>query len=155
MHRNSHPSGSRHIRQRILLVEDDESFAEVLRNVLETDGHYDVLVAADSFEAENYMSERGFDLIVTDWRLPDFTGFRGLIRADATLSRDPEAPGDWFRESIPVIVVTACDAEEIERAKKPKGKFHFLGVVSKKQPLDGIAEQIHTIFKNAPLSATA
>lgn len=156
MRKLSHPSGKPQIHQRILVIEDDESFAQAIGYALEKHCKYDVQIATDSFEAENHMSRQAFDLVVTDWRLPETSGFGALLRAESDISMDPEAPADWFQGArVPVIVVTACDAAEIERARKPKDRFHFLGVVSKQQSLERIIDQIITIFRNSSASATA
>ncbi|MGZ3695743.1 MAG: response regulator [Bdellovibrionota bacterium] len=141
---------------RILLVEDDESFAQIFAASLEQKLGCNVSIAGDSFEAANLMAELGFDLILTDWRLADQTGFRALDRADRSLAIDPAAPVEWFvNKKTPVIVVTACDSSEIERERKLKKRFQFLGVVSKDQHLAGMIDQIEMIFGNFPARATA
>lgn len=150
------PKGSRSLPQKVLLIEDDDSYAQLLAYALEKRGGCDVMIATDSFEAGNQMSRHGFDLVITDWRLPPFTGFAALRRADHELALDPMAPEEWFlHKKTPVIVVTACDAEEVGRERKLKGRFQFLGVVSKEQSMDGILDQLETLYKNFPLSATA
>lgn len=141
---------------KILLIEDDESFAELIAFALEKRGGCDVIVATDSFEAANQMSTHPFDLIITDWKLPPFTGFSALRKADQGLALDPMAPEEWFlHKKTPVIVITVCDAEVVGREKKLKGRFHFLGVVSKEQPMEGILDQLQLLYKNFPIEATA
>lgn len=141
--------------ERVLLIEDDESFAQVLAFALEQKSGCDVLIANEPFEASNLMSQHAFDLVITDWRLPTTNGFTTLRKAEQSLSLDPMAPPEWFgRHKVPVIVITACDSSEIERERRLKGCFQFLGVVSKEQPMDGILEQIEILYQNAPLQAT-
>jgi CheY-like chemotaxis protein len=141
--------------ERILLIEDDESFAQVLAFALEQRSGSDVLIATEAFEAGNLMSQHAFDLVITDWKLPALNGFSALRKAEQSLSLDPMAPQEWFgRHKVPVIVITACDSSEIERERRLKGCFQFLGVVSKEQSMDGILEQIEILYGNAPLSAT-
>jgi CheY-like chemotaxis protein len=141
--------------QRILLIEDDESFAQVFAFALEQKWNCDVIVASDSFEAGNQMSRHPFDLIITDWRLPPFTGFSALRQADHSLALDPEAPEEWFlHKKTPVIVVTVCDAAEVGKEKRVKGRFQFMGVVSKGQPIEGMLEQLRTLYGNFLLPAT-
>jgi CheY-like chemotaxis protein len=140
---------------KILLIEDDESYAQLLAYALEQRSDCDVSIATDSFEAANQMSMHPFDLVITDWKLPPFTGFTSLRKADQTLALDPMAPEEWFlHKKTPVIVVTICDAEEVGKEKKLKGRFQFLGVVSKEQPLDGVLNQVELLYKNFPLAAT-
>lgn len=149
-------TGGRELPHKLLLIEDDESFAEVLAFALEKRANCDVIVATDSFEAGNQMSTHAFDLIITDWKLPPFTGFSALRKAEQGLALDPVAPEEWFlHRKTPVIVVTVCDAEEVGREKKLKGRFQFMGVVSKEQSVEGIIDQIETLYGNFPVSATA
>jgi len=141
--------------ERILLIEDDENFAQMLACALEQRGGSDVMVAAEAFEASNLMSQQAFDLVVTDWRLPAINGFGALRKAEQCLSLDPMAPQEWFgRHKVPVIVITACDLSEIEGERRLKGCFQFLGVVSKEQAMTGILQQIEILFENAPFSST-
>lgn len=156
--KSSQKSGGKKMRrlpQKVLLIEDDESYAQLLAYALEQEARCEVTIAADSFEAANQMSRHPFDLIITDWKLPPFTGFASLRKADQTLALDPMAPEEWFlHKKTPVIVVTVCDADEVGREKKLKGRFQFLGVVSKGQPLEGVIEQVRMLYGNSPLAAT-
>jgi CheY-like chemotaxis protein len=140
--------------EHILLIEDDEAFAQAFTLALEAEGVRDVRIAADEFEAANEMSQRPFGLVITDWRLPIANGFSALRKAEHSLAIDPEAPGEWFgTKKTPVIVVTACQKEEVERERRLKGVFQFLGVVSKEQPMEGMLKQIRSLFAGNPLSA--
>jgi CheY-like chemotaxis protein len=146
----------RPLPERILVIEDDESFAQVFAYAIEQEGGgSEVMVASDAFEASNLMSQHAFDLVITDWRLPLVNGFSALRKAEQSLSLDPTAPAEWFgRRKVPVIVITACDSAEIERERRLKGCFQFLGVVSKEQPMEGILDQVALLYGNAPLAAT-
>jgi CheY-like chemotaxis protein len=150
------PSKGNRMPERVLLIEDDESFAQVFAYALEQETGGEVLLASDTFEASNLMSQHAFDLVITDWRLPLLNGFSTLKKAEQSLTLDPTAPAEWFgRKKVPVIVITACDSSEIERERRPKGCFQFLGVVSKEQPMDRILGQVSLLYGNAPsLEAT-
>ena len=65
---------SREAVARILLVEDEEALAEGLRINLERK-HYDVDVAGDGRTGLARASERRYDLILLDIRLPEIDGF--------------------------------------------------------------------------------
>jgi CheY-like chemotaxis protein len=115
-----------------------------------------VHIATESFEAGNQMSRHSYDLIITDWKLPPFTGFSALRRADHEIALDPLAPADWFlHKKTPVIVLTACNADEVGREKKLKGRFQFLGVVSKEQGIDKILEAIESLYGHFPHAAAS
>ncbi len=142
----------KHLPERVLLIEDDESFAQVLAFALEDRAGCVVRVATEAFEAGNLMAQQAFDLVITDWKLPSLNGFSALRMAEHGLSLDPRAPQEWFGwHKVPVIVITACDSSEVEKEKRLKGCFRFLGVVSKEQAMDGILEQIEILYGNVPL----
>jgi DNA-binding response OmpR family regulator len=61
----------------VLLVEDDESVAEFVRQGLEAE-QYAVDVALDGEDAERRLSEGDYDLVVLDLNLPGVDGFEVL-----------------------------------------------------------------------------
>src|SRR5262245_46424203 len=58
---------------KILLVDDDEYVRSGLRKFFLVE-HYDVMEAANATDALNLLDSNQFDLIVTDWGLPDMSG---------------------------------------------------------------------------------
>ena len=60
-------------RKRILLVEDNNDFGELLAKLLDRFG-YDVIQAGSGVAAINQASEQQPDLILMDICLPDMTG---------------------------------------------------------------------------------
>lgn len=67
------------MRERILIVEDDEFLRDTLQTELELAG-YDVAVAADAVAAIERSRQEPFDLIVTDVRLPGMDGLQALTK---------------------------------------------------------------------------
>ena len=59
--------------KRILLVEDDSAFLEVLRKVL-VQAEYRVTVASDGLIALRLMENESFDLVMTDILMPNHDG---------------------------------------------------------------------------------
>jgi len=84
----------------VLLVEDDEALAIMLRYNLEAAGH-EVTLAPDGEEAEHHLSMREFDLIILDWMLPGVSGIE-LCRRIRVNRRS---------RSTPVIMLTARGEE--------------------------------------------
>jgi DNA-binding NtrC family response regulator len=80
--------------RRILAVDDMELNRDHLRKVLEAEG-YEVETASDGFSALERLREKTFQLVITDLRMPDMSGFDLLssVRAE--------------RMPIGVIVLTA------------------------------------------------
>jgi len=62
---------------RILLVEDDKILSETLCELLEAEG-YDVLLATTGNSALELSYENGFELMLFDVNIPDFSGFELL-----------------------------------------------------------------------------
>ena len=85
---------------RVLVVEDDETVAEVVRRYLEREG-YDVHAVADGRTALARFDDAGADLVVLDIMLP---GIDGLEVCRQLRSRSP----------VPVIMLTAL-GEEADR----------------------------------------
>lgn len=92
---------------RALAIEDEDYNRIALGHVLRALG-YNVDWAADGASAIKLASERQYDLVLTDWRLPDMDGGH-LCRRILALLPNPKPP---------VIAVTAYStAEKLEEAK--------------------------------------
>jgi DNA-binding NtrC family response regulator len=57
----------------ILLVEDDQAFAEVVKEYLETFG-YSVTIAADGVQGLKRVMEKDFDVVLCDLLMPNLPG---------------------------------------------------------------------------------
>jgi len=57
----------------ILLVDDDLEFRKAMKRLFEKSG-YDIAIAADGNEALEALSDRAFDLIISDLRMPNLDG---------------------------------------------------------------------------------
>ena len=87
------------IKAKILLVEDDPNFGNVLKNFLELQG-YDVLLKRDGVEGLNVFQNKKFDLCILDVMMPKMDGFTlaGMIR---------EAD-----KKVPIVFLTAKSMKE-------------------------------------------
>lgn len=84
---------------KILIVEDDRSLLELLRHILESDGHMPVL--ADNGKAGlQWLKEVRVDLALLDLMLPDMNG----MEICAAIKENPRTRG------IPVIILTGNDS---------------------------------------------
>ena len=82
---------------RILVVDDDESVRELVRDVLELEGH-EVEVAADGFSALRRLAACRPDAVVLDVMMPGMDGYAVLSRIrSSTVGSD-----------LPVIMLTAA-----------------------------------------------
>lgn len=85
---------------KILLVDDDLVFRELLKEALEAEGH-DIACAENGFEALALLEKNLPDIILLDIMMPKLDGF-GLLAAR--------------KDQVPVIVISAIDNED-ERIK--------------------------------------
>lgn len=83
--------------RRLLLVEDVELNRDIIRSMLERDGH-EVITANDGLEAVNLASESRFDMVLMDIHMPVLDGIEAtkLIR-----DLDPE------NHDMPIVALTA------------------------------------------------
>ena len=61
-------------RRKALIVDDDEELVELIRDVFDADGRFDVRVANNGFDAGMMVKEYKPDIIVLDVMLPDING---------------------------------------------------------------------------------
>jgi CheY-like chemotaxis protein len=116
-------------RKRILLVEDDSDFREILSRALRQAG-YEVQEAEHALGAICAMVRAGADLILTDIRMPIMDGL-GLVRE---LKAHEDTCG------VPVVAMTGFDTPENRTAAleagcvgyfaKPMDAHEFLGQIA-------------------------
>jgi len=104
--------------EKILVVEDKESLAQMLRETLELEG-YEVIVASDGAEGIKRIKDSKVDLVLTDMKLPKKDGLAVLkaSKGENTL--------------IPVIVMTAFGTVETAVNAMKMGAYDFVS-----KPLD-------------------
>lgn len=66
----SGPGGGMPDKKRVLLVEDEPDVGQLLRVALAAEG-YDVTLVRTAPEARRGMGSDRYDLVISDWRLPD------------------------------------------------------------------------------------
>jgi HAMP domain-containing protein/signal transduction histidine kinase/DNA-binding response OmpR family regulator len=127
--------------KRLLVVEDNPAEQFSIRELL---GHQDiqVSVAATGAEALAAITEKPFDCMVLDLRLPDMTGFDVLERM-----RDTPSLND-----LPVVVFTGKDlsSEEDARLHTLARSVVVKGVESPERLLDETALFLHRVVSDLP-----
>jgi DNA-binding NtrC family response regulator len=98
---------------RVLVVDDEPRMAEVMAAALGRAGHT-CEVCNDGAAALTALDERGADVVVTDWKMPDMDG---LAFMKAVHERRP---------SLPVILVTAHGSVPAAVAAMREGAFDYL-----------------------------
>ena len=63
---------------KVLLVEDSTPLRGIVKQMLTELGYEEVVEAADGLEAWDHLEESSFDLLLTDWNMPNMSGFELL-----------------------------------------------------------------------------
>ena len=92
-------------RKRILLVDDQQSVRQAIALLLSLDNHT-VVEAANGTEALALFNPGGFDLVITDFQMPQMNG--NELAAKIKLAWPPQ----------PVLMITAY-AEQLEGSDNP------------------------------------
>jgi signal transduction histidine kinase len=98
-------------RRCVLIVDDDESFRYVMRQIITDQLHYEVLEACDGAEGLQAVREHSPDVIVLDLQMPKLDGFAVLRE----LHDDPAT------RTLPVIVSTSMHVDAALTARLPPG----------------------------------
>ncbi len=100
-------------KPRILLIDDDKNTANGLRKILLQDG-YDVSCAYTGNEASNLIESERFDIVITDMKLPDISGFSIIEKVK---KKDI---------NIPVVMITAFSSLQTAIDAMKKGADDYL-----------------------------
>lgn len=96
----------------LLIVDDEKPTREGLRAALED--HYDVYIADDAATAMNLLEQENFDVLLTDFRLPQEDGMKLIARAKS-LSKPPIC-----------ILMTAYGSEELAVDAMKRGADDYI-----------------------------
>jgi two-component system response regulator HydG len=98
---------------RILLVEDDPEMLDLVREHLEGEGHA-VVALGSGVDALARLRAEGFDIVLTDLRLPDADGME-VLRVSREAQRD-----------VPVILITAFGTIETAIQAIRRGAYDYV-----------------------------
>ncbi|MDC6388168.1 sigma-54 dependent transcriptional regulator [Maribacter sp. PR1] len=113
---------------KILIIEDDTSFAQMLQKFLSRNG-FDVILSSTGLDGEKQIEEHTLDVILTDLRLPDYDGIQ-LINS--------------IQDDIPVIVMTGYAEVQTAVEAMKQGAYDY---VSKPFTPDQILSTIENALK--------
>jgi DNA-binding NtrC family response regulator len=99
--------------ERVLIVEDNESMAQMLKQTLELEG-YEVIVASDGVEGIRVIKDTKVHIVITDLKLPKKDGLKVL---QASKEENP---------LVPVIVMTAYGSIETAVNAMKLGAYDFI-----------------------------
>lgn len=94
------------MKRKILVVDDTMHVLEEVRDILEMEG-FEVVTASDAREGMRKMGIELPDMVITDLKMPELTGFDFLRRIKSLRTH----------ENIPVVILSAnADKESIRKA---------------------------------------
>jgi two-component system OmpR family response regulator len=125
-------------KRKVLIVDDDVELVELLRDVFEKDGRFDIRTANNGFDAGMLVREFRPDLVVLDVMLPDINGkevcqrvrsddtleavkiicISGMVEQDKIDELKKAGANDFMHKPFNVdrLLDRACDLLDIERA---------------------------------------
>jgi two-component system alkaline phosphatase synthesis response regulator PhoP len=118
--------GEGDVKKKILVVEDEQDVAKVLKGRLKSAG-YDVVIASDSVQGVTMTRKERPNLILLDVMIPGGGGF-------AVAERLKQSPDTC---DIPIIVLTGIPGTE-EKAYQVGASFHFNKPYKPEELLDAI-----------------
>lgn len=100
--------------ERILIVEDEPDMLLLLKTIITNKTAHEVVTTNNPFEALDLVKGGGFDLVITDLKMPGLDGIKVLesIRQ--------------FDKDIPVIFITAYGTIEAATEAMQKDAFDFI-----------------------------
>lgn len=102
-------------QKRILIVDDDVTLGNVLRQALKiSNDSYEIRLARNADEALAQISQRGFDLIVTDIKMEGLSGLQ-LLEALRRVAPDTRT-----------VAMTAFDSTDIEEQARTLGVYNYV-----------------------------
>lgn len=121
---------------RILLVDDEEGFLNIMEAVLKEHGH-DVVRAQDGKQAREALEGEKMDLIISDVFMPTLDGvrFHSFVR-EFTDAKD-----------VPFIFISGYDDEHTRGLAAESPNDYFLG---KTTPIEDILALIDKVKRSAP-----
>ncbi len=140
-------------KKNILLIEDDLEFAQLMAELMEDYVDLKVDIAADTFEAMNFMAEKVYDCVVLDWFLEETTGKKTMERVESLFRIDPVFPARWSTKTVPVIVMSAHSVDKIQPFYGTH--FKYKTFISKRQSLKDILDQLREQVQNPYIDVIA
>ena len=103
-------------KRKALIVDDDPELVELIRDVLESDGRFEVRVANNGFDAGMMVREYHPDVMVLDVMLPDINGKEVCQRVR----------GDSALDDVRIICISGMVEQDKIQELKSAGANHFL-----------------------------
>ena len=115
---------------RILIVDDEEEFLELMRSALEIRG-FEVVTASNAVEAGMELAGKLPELVLMDIRMPGINGFQ----ACEAIKRNPAT------KDVPIIIISALSNDaDIKKGRKMGVTDYFVKPVDMEKLINRIKE---------------
>ena len=98
-------------KKRVLIIDDDDTFRYILRQIISNEPRYEVLEASNASDGLRQAKDERPDVIVLDLQMPNVDGFTVLQQLNA----------DQRTSIIPVVVATSLAVNAELKARLPVG----------------------------------
>lgn len=126
--------------RRVLVVDDEPDFAEMVRDYLVSRGGYEVEIAESGFQAGFTVARFRPDLILMDIMMPDMDGFE----ASRMLRENPET------RHVPVIACTGYRSTAFDRRVEEQP---FAALIEKPVKLEALFEVVQRFISGSRAAA--
>ena len=109
--------------EKLLIVDDEPDMLKLLSMIIREKTHYEAVTTNNPLEALELAKKGGFDLVITDLKMPGLDGIE-LLEAIRRLDED-----------MPVIFITAYGSVESAIETMQKGGFDFITKPFKKEQI--------------------
>ncbi|MFB6128431.1 MAG: response regulator, partial [Halorhabdus sp.] len=127
----------------VLYVNDDGSFADLVRTKLSRSGDIDVQTAADTETAMEQVATTAVDCVVTCYALPDGTGIDLLEQIQEEY------------DDLPTVLFTGRGSEEVASQATRVGVSDYIPIRPNKESFELLARRIETLVDAARKRAAA
>lgn len=114
---------------RVLIIEDDEEMRSLLKDFFVEEG-FETDSISNGFDALGILTQKIFDLVVTDVRMPGLTGLDILPRIKK------------IQPEVAIVVITAFGTEEVRRKAFERGANAYLEKPIHFQELRGLIHDV-------------
>ena len=130
-----------YVMQRILIIDDEETSLDILRQILEIEG-YEVVEARNGQEGIEIFRKQSFDLVITDLVMPVKDGLKTILELRQT---DPD---------IPVIAISGGGVIDKERYLSVAGYIDRVTTLPKPFNRLDLVDSVHRLIRPVSPSNT-
>ena len=128
-------------KRKALIVDDDEELVELIRDVLEADGRFEIRVANNGFDAGMMVKDYHPDIIVLDVMLPDINGKEVCQRVRSDTSLD----------DVKIVCISGMVEEDKVADLKEAGANQFM---QKPFEIESLIERMCELLDMEPVQAS-